>query len=350
MIIMLGVSAAPVQAWEGDKICTVAFGDSIAFGYSGDGEEIINYPSLLAQELERETALPAEHVNYAKNGLTTTKLNSTILNNEEVLAKIPHADIITLTIGANDLMNEFKKAAQEILNLDRKFQSADDAIQALQEGISDNPLIIVKIINVISNWDYESFELQWTEAMNTLEEEKKEEAQVIVTNIYNPVSKMELPGTLNSVIEKIISKMNDIMAKHEQTYGYQVVDLFREDMGAYTQSDGLHPNQEGQNLIAEKMLEQTDMTVFLAEPETVAGESDTEAAKPEKKKEAASAKQEKKPGERKAVLVIMGANIAALSCVLLLSLWESCQKKKNQASPEKQDKTPDADPKKSLIQ
>lgn len=320
-IILLSFYTLPVQAGTGESIHTIAFGDSIAFGYSGDGEEIINYPALLAQDLEQQCSLPVEHVNYAKNGLTTTRLNSQILIQEEVLAEIQIADFITLTIGANDLMNEFKKAAQEILNLDRKFQSTDDAIQALQDGISSNPFIIVKIINVISNWDYEAFEVQWTGAMNTITEHQKEEARFIVTNIYNPVGKMELPGTLNSVIEKIISKMNDIMVKYETDYGYEIVDLFGEDMGEFTQSDGLHPNQEGQNLIAEKMLEKADLSGITDEPETI-------NKGPELKQEKEPVKEQKKSNEQEAVLMILCVNAAALFCVLGLSLWDSYQTKR----------------------
>lgn len=318
-IMILSIYVLPVLAWEGECIRTVGFGDSIAFGYSGDGEEIQNYPSILARELETACKLPVENVNYAKNGLTTTKLNNTILTNEDVLADIESADVITLTIGANDLMNEFKKAAQEILNLDRKFRSADDAIHALQEGISHNPLIIVKIINVISNWDYEAFEVQWTEAVSTITEHQKEESQLIITNIYNPVGKMELPGTLNSVIEKIISKMNDIMVKHEEEYGYQIVDLFQEEMGENTQSDGLHPNQEGQNLIAEKILNVTDVLIFQEEPEILEAESEKEVT-PVKKKSR----------ENTAVVIIMAANMVAVSCVLILSLREPYLKKKKE--------------------
>ncbi len=39
--------------------------------------------------------------------------------------------------------------------------------------------------------------------MDTISSCKKEEAQIVVTNIYNPVKQMELPGTMNQVVEDI---------------------------------------------------------------------------------------------------------------------------------------------------
>ena len=56
---------------------------------------------------------------------------------------------------------------------------------------------------------------------------------------------------MNQVVEDIISNMNTIISDHAEEYGYSVADLFDSNVSAYVQSDGLHPNQEGQQIIAE---------------------------------------------------------------------------------------------------
>lgn len=256
------------QKWEGDIIYCTALGDSIAKGYGGKGQEDLkSYTQIIADGASKETGIPAECEKFAKNGLDSSRLNSDILTEEEVLASLDRADIITLTIGANDLMQEFKRAAQEVLGTDRKFLSVYDAFDALQEGVEGNPLLIVKILDVLNNWDYTVFEEQWTAAMETIAAHRKSTAQLVVTNIYDPVSGLELPGAMNGIVEDIIRNMNQIMYEHAEEYDYRVVDLFGSKICEHTQEDGLHPDEEGQELIAELASEKIDTGRFKGEPE-----------------------------------------------------------------------------------
>lgn len=256
--------------WEGDRIYCVALGDSIAKGYGGKGREDLRcYTQLIADRVSVEARIPAECEKFAKNGRDSSRLNSEILSTEEALAALDRADIITLTIGANDLMQEFKKAAQEVLGTDRRFLSVYDAFDALQEGVEGNPLLIVRILDVLNNWDYALFEEQWTAAMETITKHRKDTAQLIVTNIYNPVSQFDLPGTMNDIVEDIIQNMNQIMYDYTEEYDYRVVDLFNSEICEHTQEDGLHPDQEGQALIAGLALEKIDTGIFKGEPEKI---------------------------------------------------------------------------------
>lgn len=267
--------------WDGDRIYCTAFGDSIAKGYKGKGQEDLrSYTQLIADRMSAETGHPAECEKFAKNGLDSSRLNSEILTMEEALASLERADIITLTIGANDLMQEFKKAAQEVLGTERKFSSVYDAFDALQEGVENNPLLIVRILDVLNNWDYGIFEEQWTTAMETITEHRKDTAQLVVTNIYNPVSQFELPGAMNGIVEDIICNMNQIMYEYAQDYDYRVVDLFDSDICGHTLEDGLHPDQEGQELIADLAAEKIDSGRFKGEPE----KEIKEKPRPEKRK------------------------------------------------------------------
>ncbi len=216
-----------------------------------------------------EVRIPVECEKFAKNGRDSSQLNAEILSTEEAIAALERADIITLTIGANDLMQEFKKAAQEVLGTERRFLSVYDAFDALQEGVEGNPLLLMKILDVLNNWDYEVFEEQWLLAMETIAEHRKDTAQFVVTNLYNPVSRFELPESMNGIVEDIILNMNQIMYDHAKEYDYRIVDLFDSKICEHTQEDGLHPDQEGQKLIAKLAAEKIDTGIFKGEPEKI---------------------------------------------------------------------------------
>ena len=251
-----------------EKIYCAAFGDSIAKGYAGKKQEDLqSYPQLIADAVSEETRIPTEYVNYAKNGLTSVRLNSDVLSTEETAASLERADIITLTIGANDLMQEFKLTVREILETDQRFTSAYDAFDALQEGIEGNPLLVMRVLGMLEDWDYAAFDEQWVAAMKTISQYRKDGSQLVVTDIYNPVNQFELPGTMNMVVDEVIQNMNQVMYDHAEEYDYHVVDLFESEICEHTQRDGLHPDQEGQRLIAGLAMEKIDTGRFMGEPE-----------------------------------------------------------------------------------
>lgn len=249
-VTLLAQQVMPVMAWEEIITCTV-LGDSIAKGYSSEKVNKIEcYGRIVTEQLADENGTYFDYQNYAKNGLDTAGLNEKVLSRDTVKRNLNKSDLILMTMGSNDLLNEFKHVSQQILNSETKFRSAPQALGELQEGVKKNPLIILKIVDALSNWDYGSFETEWMKAMETITQQKKDTAQIVVTNIYNPVYNMELPGTLNKVVENIIKNMNSIIEKRASDYGYEVVDLFDSNIVAFVQGDGLHPSQEGQQLIA----------------------------------------------------------------------------------------------------
>lgn len=276
-VILSLQQALPVRAWEEIITCTV-LGDSIAKGYSSDKVNQIDcYGRIVTEQIADENAIYFDYQNYAKNGLDTQGLNEKVLSRDTVKRNLNKSDLIFVTMGSNDLMNEFKKEAQEILNSDTKFRSAPQALNELQEAVKKNPLLILKIIDALSSWDYGAFEAEWATAMQTITQQKKDTAQIIVTNIYNPIYNMQLPGTMNKVVEDIIQNMNSIIEKRAEEFDYQVVDLFNSNIVAFVQGDGLHPSQEGQQLIAAMVYDEiqpvTDINTQSVDGEAVKGEA-----------------------------------------------------------------------------
>jgi lysophospholipase L1-like esterase len=249
-------------AQEGVIACTV-LGDSIAKGYYPKKMDPITcYGQLVMNQLCEEHETQQDFATFAKSGMDTTQLNETVLELQEVKWRLRRSDLILLTMGSNDLLYKFRSVAQEILESTTKYKSAEQALKELKDGVKENPLILLKIVDTITHWDYDSFEQQWEKAMEQIAKEKKEGAQLIVTTIYNPVSSIELPGTLNLVVQTIIQNMNSIIWDGADTYGYQVVDLYRSKIVSYLQPDGLHPTQEGQEYIAQLVMEQVNSWVW----------------------------------------------------------------------------------------
>ncbi len=305
-------AATTTAAGETEEyICYVALGDSIPNGYFGSQEpEIVGYPVLLAGDLQKISGRRVHLGQFTKNGLTTKKLNANMLAEPSVQGQIAQADLITLTIGSNDLMNQFKKVSREILDNQTRFATADEALMALQDGITENPLLLMSVASEIGGWDYGSFEEQWILAMENIDAYRSADAQLAVTTIYNPMENRELPGTLNAVVEGVISGMNEIIQGYAQEYEYQVVDLFDSGIEEHTQSDGLHPNQIGQDMIRELMEYELDLDAFQSEEADEEAKRELEEAAERKAKEAEQKRQQE---QRKRILHrVGGAGIAIL--------------------------------------
>lgn len=235
-------------------VYVTVLGDSIAKGYSGDESVAIEpYSSLAMEQMADEEDFQYEIMNYARNGLDSAGMIDRILEDEEVRKNVGRSDVIFITVGSNDLLNECKSAVQEILDTDTKFKSAGEALKVLRESVTGNPLLVLKIIEALEQWDYQSFEANWTEMMQQINSLKKEGAWIIVTNIYNPVANLNIPSTMDRGVENVIRNMNQIIENHAEEYGYQVADIFSSEVCDHVQPDGLHPDQTGQQIIADQI-------------------------------------------------------------------------------------------------
>ena len=173
--------------------CTV-LGDSIAKGYTCDKSWMENYGSLAAKEIAYSEGCRYIYHNYARTGLDTAGLNEKYLSKQDVQTNLSKADVIFITIGSNDLLNECKRVVQEILKTDTKFKSADEALASLKESVKKNP---------------------------------------------------------NKIVEDIIENMNAIIEKRAGKYDYEVADVYQSSVISHLQKDGVHPDSQGQQIIAD---------------------------------------------------------------------------------------------------
>lgn len=251
----MGEEQKPEKEHPHQLYCTV-LGDSIAKGYTCDKSWMENYGSIAAKKIAYTEGCRYIYHNYAKTGLDTAGLNEKYLSRENVRTNIAKADVIFITIGSNDLLNECKRVVQEILKTDTEFKSADEALASLKDSVKKNPLLVLNAISALNNWDYNSFEKEWVQMMKTINTLKKEDARVIVTTIYNPAGNIKLPSTMNQIVEDIIENMNFIIEKRAGKYGYEVADIYESAVTSHLQKDGVHPDPQGQQIIADLMYEE----------------------------------------------------------------------------------------------
>lgn len=114
MSIMPLTSAESVD----NSIKVVSLGDSIARGYGCQPEEAYGY--LLAQQIKSDVAgkgYSVDFVNYGHDGDTSTDLLDK-LSDTDISASVKDADIITISIGGNNLMRGLYVEMAKAFNID----------------------------------------------------------------------------------------------------------------------------------------------------------------------------------------------------------------------------------------
>ncbi|WP_053360924.1 GDSL-type esterase/lipase family protein [Bacillus sp. FJAT-27251] len=194
------------------QVTYVALGDSLVAGINPLGEDGLGYPDYLASRFEQSQY----KVNFTNEGVkgANTELLKVLLTDTSVQASVQKADLITVTIGANDVLPVLMTKPAEV----------PQAIQTV--GVNLN--LILKTIDDLNP-----------------------KAEVYVMGYYNPfphyseaqlASILPLLDALNNTIAAAVGLNGDtyvptahLIAKHTDTYlpnpanihlsadGYQIV-------------------------------------------------------------------------------------------------------------------------------
>lgn len=259
IILFLVILVPSAKAGSGDHeekiIHYVVLGDSIAGGYGLKDADKESYAGRIAHVLENEYDA-VRVVNFGKNGLRSEGLLDILTNekNEQYEAyrkELCKADLITLSIGSNDLL-QYLSVGMDFGKLQKQ---ADEVFSGACEAFAQN---IPRIIDAIHR--------------------QAPRARLFVNNIYNPCSDISFPFSdsvvknLKSVAETYIERMNEGFVSE------QVKSVFNSETkeGKYTLIDvksvfehaedplinvsfswgniDPHPNKEGHRLIANEII------------------------------------------------------------------------------------------------
>jgi len=200
----------------------VAIGDSLTEGV-GDETENGGYVGILNDKINSEGKV-ASFKNLGKLGNKTNQLLTRLNEEEDVIKEISKADIILITIGANDVMQVFKENFTN-LNLDVFEEEKVDYESRLQQ-------IFVK--------------------MNEL----NEEATIYLIGFYNPFQRyfgeIEELNTINDSWNEVGELVTN---QYSNVHYIPVNDLFEGLDEDYLADDYFHLNYLGYHLMAERVLE-----------------------------------------------------------------------------------------------
>lgn len=204
-----------------NDIKITAIGDSLTQGV-GDEEDNGGYVGILEDTINKDNDL-VEIDNFGKRGNRTDQLIDR-MEEPEIKESLEEADIILITIGANDIMQIFK---ENFTDLDmNQFETGQNNYEnRLHEIFSD------------------------LESMNS-------RADIYLVGFYNPFSE-HFPDIeeLEVIIENWNELGEDITDEYDQVSYIPTNSLFEDTSTKFLSDDNFHPNHMGYERMAKQVLE-----------------------------------------------------------------------------------------------
>lgn len=210
-----------VDFFSGEETHVVAIGDSLTKGV-GAVEEEGGYVGILNRAINEETEL-VTFENYGVRGHRSDQLLAR-LDEPEIVSSIEQADIVLMTIGANDIMKVVKETFTD-LNLEDFAEARIDYENRLEEILAG-----IQEINP--------------------------DSEIYLVGFYNPFS-----SYFEDIeeLDLIISAWNDtgrtMAEQHENVTFIPTEDLFEDSEAELFAQDNFHPNDQGYRLIAQRVLD-----------------------------------------------------------------------------------------------
>ncbi|MDD4124562.1 MAG: GDSL-type esterase/lipase family protein [Eubacteriales bacterium] len=223
-------STVQVIGIDDGKFVYYAFGDSIAYGYALDYPSTMCYGALFASHFDG-----IQYENYAVSGHKTSDMLN-VLDSVDV----SDADLITISIGANNLLGYAIEATNGVLETygDGIF---NDYVSALM-GIGDKDRVVNFIKDVEYAFTNEDFQAKAQAGLDKLNEElpqifqkiqdQNDKCVIIIQTVYNPYKGIAigLPGEysfdLSAACDGYIKTFNDAIISVAEEYGCEVLDVY----------------------------------------------------------------------------------------------------------------------------
>lgn len=200
-----------------DGIHIVTLGDSLTRG-TGDATGK-GYTGVIRQKLEQLAERDVFLVPYAINGYRSDELLRMLEAQKGVQASIEQADIVLLTIGANDLF-----AVGEAVEIEAAIGNLEGTVARIEQ-------IFKKLMSL------------------------NKEAQIIYSGLYNPFVEIDT----NGAVSRFVLRFNQAVAASAVSYPNITVvpmhDLFAVNTDSYLAGDYFHPNTLGYQRMAERIMQ-----------------------------------------------------------------------------------------------
>lgn len=256
-MLILNTLAAPFAFAEtpasDPKLKIVALGDSITFGYPPPSTT--GFPDLITGA--------GEVVKFGKSGATSTELLAAISTDPNFSSAIQNADVITLNIGSNDLM--------QATGISTLFNSLTPILPDLQVALATGGALPPQLNALLAGpppvtaptpQQLDSYKNNLVAIITSIKQQT--DAPIIIYTLYNPIviSNHPIHGTalntfltpLHTFVEENVTSVNDLVIKPiGAATGSQVVDAYstiKDNPSAYVIPFDIHPTPAGHEALA----------------------------------------------------------------------------------------------------
>lgn len=236
-------TGTPLSKTEGTL---VALGDSITVGYKLEDVQSESYVNKLAKALNKEP------VNLAVNGTKSSELLEKLKKSENI-KEIESADIITISIGGNNILSHFIDALNRGLPEGKTIDNAE----------SDE--LYQSLIRILDGKEDEILTKEMSEGVKIFDEDfpqiiqevKKQnpKAKITVQTISNPLKDVMMAENFSKLIDKFLVEINTKIIDEAKTGDYLVADIAKitensdRMLISNVMSFDIHPSKYGHNII-----------------------------------------------------------------------------------------------------
>ncbi len=219
---------SPIE--QSKEIKIAAIGDSLAKGTGDDeGKGFVRRVVSMLKEDGKEVRVTA---NLAINGLTAEKLLPQ-LDEAGVKYTLEQSNLILLSIGANDLF----QGAQTNQGADINIPDTAALFNLLPKASGSLEEVLKKIAEINPN------------------------AEIVYVGLYNPFNDLQdLKQVGNAVVTAWNSKVLELISTYDQMALAPTFDLFENNVSELLASDHFHPNAQGYEEMAERIIEVLGIT------------------------------------------------------------------------------------------
>ena len=257
LTVAIGLAVVPMDlSWAiSEQDTYVALGDSISTGHRL--EDIEN--NLFVHKIEKEYEL--DLTNLAVNGMDSTiMLNLLKSEGKDGITyreNIKNADLITISMGGNNLLQPLMTMVKEGLNL-----PSDANTEMIESAIKENPSVLFEIFTAIQspekvkilNSNVEVFATEFPRIIKTIKE-LNPNAEIMIQTVYNPFYDSKEFSALANAIDPFFQAMNKTISEYS-VLGYEVVEVYADFKSNDSQVSltnmakfDVHPNIAGNEVI-----------------------------------------------------------------------------------------------------